>query len=57
MTLSTQTCQRVCVCAHQMQNMGKLGQSVRTHNHMMFENQRNMIIPTTFVFHRIQRDT
>ena len=23
---------------------------------MMFQNQRNMISPTTFVFHRIQRD-
>ena len=57
MTLSTQTCQRVCVRAHQMQNVGKLGQSVKTHNHMMFQNQRNMIIPTTFVFHGIQRDT
>ena len=57
MTLSTQTCQRMCVCVHQMQNMCKLGQRVRTHNHMMFQNQRNMIIPTTFVFHRIQRDT
>ena len=24
---------------------------------MMFQNQRNMIIPTNFVFHGIQRDT
>ena len=35
----------------------KLGQSVRTHNHMMFQNRRSMIIPTTFVFNGIQRDT
>ena len=45
------------VCVRQMQNMCKLGQSVRTHNHMMFENQRNMIIPTPIVFHGIDRNT
>ena len=65
MTLSTKhvkdcvfvcVCVCVCVCASNAK-VCKLGQSVKTHNHMMFQNQRNMIIPTTFVFHGIQRDT
>ena len=55
MALSTQTCQSVCVCASNAK-VCKLGQSVKTHNHMMFQNQRNMIIPINFVFHGIQRD-
>ena len=46
----------VCVCASNAK-MCKLGQSVKTHNHIMFQNQRNMIIPTTFVFNGIQRGT
>ena len=53
MTLSTKhvkDCVCVCVCVHHMQ-------SVKTHNHVMFQNHRNMIIPTTFVFHGIQKDT
>ena len=56
MALITQTCQSVCVCMHQMQ-MCKLGQSVKTHNHIIFQNQRNMIIHTNFVFRGIQRGT
>ena len=56
-TLSTQTHRRVCVCVHQMQSVCKLWQSVKTHNHMMFQNQRNMIIPTTIVFQGIHRNT
>ena len=50
--------QIVCVCARAHASnakLYKLGQSVKTHNHMMFQNQRNMIIPTTFVFHGIQK--
>ena len=53
MALSTKHV-KVCVC--QMQKC-TLGQSVKTHNHMMFQNQRNMIIPTIFVFNGIQRNT
>ena len=57
MTLSTKHVKDyVHVCASYVK-MCKLGQSVKTHNHMMFQNQRNMIIPTTFVFNGIQRDT
>ena len=61
MVLSTQTCQSVCVCVcvrarASNSKVCKLGQSVKTHIHMLFQDQRNMIIPTTFVFHRIQRD-
>ena len=55
MTLSTQHV-KVCVCASNAK-VCKLGQNVTTHNHMMFQNQRNMIIPTTFVFNGIIRDT
>ena len=46
----------VCVCAS-IAKVCKLGQSVKTHNHIMFQNQRNIIIPTKFVFHGIQRNT
>ena len=63
MTLSTKhvkdcvcVCVCVCVCASNAK-VCKLGQSVKTHNHMMIQNQRNMIIPTTSVFNGIQRDT
>ena len=54
MTLSTQTCQSVCASNAKM---CKLGQSVKAHDHIMFQNQRNMIIPTNFVLNGIQRDT
>ena len=56
MAISTQTCQSECVSASNAK-VCKLGQSVETHNHMMFQNQRNMIIPTTIVFHGIHRNT
>ena len=49
-------CVCVCVCASYAK-VCNLGQSVKTHNHMMFQNQRNMIIPTIFVFNEIQRYT
>ena len=59
MALSTKhikVCVCVCVCASNAK-VCKLGQSVKTRNHMMFQDQRNMIISTTFVFNGIQRDT
>ena len=56
MAISTQTCQSVCVsararvcvcvcvCASNVK-VCKLGQSGKPHNHITFQNQRNIIIP------------
>ena len=55
MALNTQHVKE-CVCASYAKAC-KLGQIVKTYNHLMFQNQRNMIIPTIFVLNGIQRDT
>ena len=53
----------VCVCVYaSYAKVCKLGQNVKKkkkkkHNHLMFQNQGNMIIPTIFVLNGIQRDT
>ena len=46
----------MCVCASYVK-VCKLGQNVKTHNHMMFQKQRNMIFPTIFVLNEVQRNT
>ena len=53
-TLHVKVCVCVCVCI--ICKSVHLGQSVKTNNHLMFQNQRNMIIPTNFVFNGIRRD-
>ena len=45
----------VCVCI--ICKSVHLGQNVKIHNHLMFQKQRNMIIPTIFVLNGVQRNT
>ena len=47
----------VCVCVCIICESVHLGQSVKSHNHLMFQNQRNMIIPTIFILNGIQKNT
>ena len=46
-----------CVCVCIICKSVHLGQNVKTHNHLMFQKQRKMIIPTIFVLNGVQRNT
>ena len=56
MTLNTQHV-KVCVCVCIICKSAHLGQNVKTHNHLMFQKQRNMIITIIFVLNGVQRNT
>ena len=48
---------KVCVCVCIICKSVHLGQNVKTHNHLMFQKQRNMIITIIFVLNGVQRNT